>query len=64
MRACALNSLVVYSNVKTHDIGEGSMITWSEIQTENICSFRVWDIREGVSFRRLVLWSLEYVFCM
>ena len=54
VRACGLNSLVVYFNVKTHDVWEGDMPTRSEIQTKKIYSLRFWDIREGVTLRRLI----------
>ena len=53
----ALNFLVVNFIVKTHDIWEGDMTTRSEI--ENIHSLGFWDIRAGVTSRRLTLRGLE-----
>ena len=41
-----LNSLVDYFNVKIHDIWEGNVTTWREIQIEQIHSLGLWDIRE------------------
>ena len=55
---CGLNPLVVYLNVETHDIWERNMTTRGEIQAENFRSLKMWDIREGVTLRRLILRSL------
>ena len=59
MRACILNSLVVYFNVKTHDTWEGNVTIRNEIQIKNIRSLGFWDLREGMTLRRLILLSLE-----
>ena len=58
MQASASNSLVVYFNVKTCDIWEENVIIKSEISIENAHSLGFQDIR-GVTFRRLIVWSLE-----
>ena len=58
MRACGLNSLVVCFDVKTCDITGGDVTTRSEIETKNICFLGFQDMREGVTSRRLILWSL------
>ena len=36
------------------------MTTRNEIQTKSICSLVIQDIREGVTLRRLIFWSLEH----
>jgi hypothetical protein len=60
MQMCALNSLIVCFNVKPRDVyGSGNVITRSEISIQNIRSLGLWDIREGVTLRRLILRSLE-----
>ena len=56
--ACGLDSSMVYSDVKTHDIWEGKVIIRNEIYFENIRSWRFRDIREGVTLRKLILRSL------
>ena len=61
MWACGFNSLVVYFYVNTRDIREEYMTTRSELYTEDIRSLGFRDVREGVTWRRLILWSLEYI---
>ena len=39
------------------------MIIRSGNQTENICSIGFWDVRGGVTLRRLMLRSLECIWC-
>ena len=59
---CGLNSLVLDFNVKPRDIyGSGNVIIRSEISIEKICSLRFQDIKEGVTLRRLILWSIECI---
>ena len=55
MQVGGLGSLVVYFNVKMCDIWEGKQITRSKNYIEIIRSLRLWDIREGVTLRRLIL---------
>jgi hypothetical protein len=52
-----LNSLVVYLDVKAHDVWERNTTTRGEIEVENIRSVKFWYIR-GVTIRRLILQSL------
>ena len=54
-------SLVVYFNVKIHDMWEGNVTIRCQISTENICSLGFRDVREGVALRRFILWSLECI---
>ena len=61
MQACGINCLVVHFSVKMYDIWEGNMTIRSEIQIENIHSLELWNIREGVTLRRLILRSLECI---
>ena len=58
-RACGLDSLVVYFNVKLRDIWEGNMTIRSEIWTEDIHPLGFQDIREGITFKGLVLRNLK-----
>ena len=55
MQVGGLGSSVVYFNVKMCDIWEGKKITRSKNYIEIIRSLRLWDIREGVTLRRLIL---------
>ena len=41
---CGLNSLMVYLDVKRHDVWERDTTTMGEIQVENIRSQKFWDI--------------------
>ena len=47
-----------YFNAEIHDIWEGNMTTRREIKTKNNCSLEFWDIREGVTLRRMILGRL------
>ena len=64
MRACGLNFVVVYFDVKTHGIWEGDVITRSEFQNKNIHFLGFWDIRGEVTLRGLILRNLEFMTCI
>ena len=53
VRACGLNSLEDYFNIRALDIWEENVTTRQEILTEHVCSLGFWDVREGVTLRRL-----------
>jgi hypothetical protein len=55
METCGLNSFVVYFNGKTHDTWEGKVTIRVRLKLRKY----VWDTREGVTLRRLILWGLE-----
>ena len=62
VQACGLNTLVVYFNVETHVYERRNVTIRSEIETMNIRSLGFRDVREGVTLRRLILWSLRCIF--
>jgi hypothetical protein len=55
--------LGVYFNVKTHNIGEEYMVTKSEIQTKNIRSLGLRELREGLTLNSLILRSVCIFVC-
>ena len=59
VRACGLNSLKNYFNVKTHGIWEGSVITRRNIWIEHIRSIKFGFIREEVTIQRVTLRRLR-----
>ena len=63
VQACGLISSTAYFIVKSHDIWEGNVTIWSEIQTKHNRSLGFWDIREGVTLRRLILWRSSVFVC-
>ena len=52
---------MVCFKVETCDAWEVAVTLRGEIQTKNTCSLGFWDIREGVTLRRLILHILECV---
>jgi hypothetical protein len=51
MEMCGLNLFVVYFNGKTHDTWEGKVTIRVRLKLRKY----VWDTREGVTLRRLIL---------
>jgi hypothetical protein len=58
MRGCGLTSWMVCIDNKIYDIRERNVTTRSEIWTTNIHSLGFWDIREWVTWWKLILRSL------
>lgn len=52
---CGLNFSTIYFDVETHDLWEGIVTIRSETQTESIYILGIWDKRDGVILRRLIL---------
>jgi hypothetical protein len=52
------NSLVDCFNIKTCGMWKGNVTSSMQIVIENVCSLGFWDIRGGISLRRMILWRL------